>query len=86
MVGYLNAPSPFTDDGWYDTKDLVATKGDYIKIVGRRNELINVSGLKFMASDVERILMRYKDIIFVKVYAKNNPITGPALRGNGSNC
>lgn len=76
MVGYLNAPSPFTDDGWYDTKDLVATKGDYIKIVGRRNELINVSGLKFMASDVERILMRYKDVIFVKVYAKNNPITG----------
>ena len=29
-----------------------------------------------MASDVERVLMKYRDILLVKVQAKENPITG----------
>ena len=36
MLGYLNAPSPFTDDGWFDTGDEVLQKGDYIKILARK--------------------------------------------------
>lgn len=76
MIGYLNYPSPFDEDGWYDTRDVVQEKNGFFKIVGRDSEIINVSGLKFMASDVERILLRYRDILFVKVQAKNNPITG----------
>jgi acyl-CoA synthetase (AMP-forming)/AMP-acid ligase II len=27
MLGYLNAPSPFDAEGWYDTKDVVEAKG-----------------------------------------------------------
>ena len=54
MIGYLNYPSPFDEDGWYDTRDVVQENG-FFKIVGRDSEIINVSGLKFMASDVERI-------------------------------
>ena len=32
MLGYLNAPSPFTDDGYFITGDRVLQKGEYIKI------------------------------------------------------
>tara|TARA_Y100000310_G_C20604086_1_gene774586 strand:+ start:1247 stop:1492 length:246 start_codon:yes stop_codon:yes gene_type:complete len=32
MLGYLNAPNPFTNDGWFVTGDEVLEKGDYIKI------------------------------------------------------
>ena len=79
MLGYLNAPSPFDDDGWYNTKDIVEQKGDYIKVVGRDSEVINIGGLKFMASQVERKVLEYKGVNFVKAIAKENPITGQHL-------
>ena len=34
MLGYLNAPSPFTEDGWFKTGDAVEVDGEYIKILG----------------------------------------------------
>ena len=76
MLGYLNAPSPFDDEGWYDTKDIVKNSGDYYKIVGRTSDVINVGGLKFMASDVERVALEFPNISLVKAYPVNNPITG----------
>jgi acyl-CoA synthetase (AMP-forming)/AMP-acid ligase II len=76
MLGYLNAPSPFNDEGWYDTKDIVEVKDGYYKITGRINEVINVGGLKFMASDVERIALTFPNVLLVKAMAKKNPITG----------
>ena len=43
MLGYLNAKSPFDKNFWYCTKDLVQTgDDDYLKIIGRDNEVINV--------------------------------------------
>ena len=42
MLGYLNAPSPFTEDGWFKTGDTVEVDGEYIKILGRKSEIINV--------------------------------------------
>ena len=79
MLGYLNAPSPFDDDGWYNTKDIVEQKGDYIKVVGRDSEVINIGGLKFMASEVERKALEHDGVVFVKTIAKENPITGQHL-------
>lgn len=76
MLGYLNAESPFDDCGWYNTKDRVEEKDGYFKIVGRTSEVINVGGLKFMASEVERIALEYDEVELVKVEARSNPITG----------
>ena len=76
MLGYLNAPSPFDEEGWYDTKDVVEEKDAFYKVVGRTSEVINVGGLKFMASEVERVALLFQDVSLVKVYGKNNPITG----------
>lgn len=76
MLGYLNADSPFNSEGWYNTGDLVEQFEDYIKIVGRTNEIINVGGLKFMASEVERVVLEFPEIELVKVDSCPNPITG----------
>jgi long-chain acyl-CoA synthetase len=76
MLGYLNAPSPFDAEGWYDTKDIVEEENGCYKIVGRISDVINVGGLKFMASEVERVALNYPHVSLVKAYAKQNPITG----------
>ncbi len=75
MLGYLNAPSPFVD-GWYDTGDIVEQDGDYIKVVGRAKEVINVGGLKILPGEVERVALLHPDVLRAKVIGVANPITG----------
>lgn len=76
MLGYLNSESPFDQDGWYDTRDLVEQSGEFVKIIGRTTEVINVGGLKFVASEVERVALEYPGIAMVQVFPKDNPVTG----------
>jgi acyl-CoA synthetase (AMP-forming)/AMP-acid ligase II len=76
MLGYLNAPSPFDAEGWYDTKDVVEEKNGYYKVIGRVSDIINVGGLKFMASEVERVALEFPNVSLVSAYARKNPLTG----------
>jgi long-chain acyl-CoA synthetase len=76
MVGYLNADSPFDSDGWYNSKDIVEERNGYYKITGRTSEVINVGGLKFMPSEVERVALQFAGVELVKAEGKPNPITG----------
>jgi acyl-CoA synthetase (AMP-forming)/AMP-acid ligase II len=76
MLGYLNADPPFDAEGWYDTKDVVEQRGDWIKVVGRTTEVINVGGQKFMASEVERVALMFPGVSLVRAEGRNNPITG----------
>ena len=76
MLGYLNAESPFYDNGWYNTKDIVEEREGYYKVTGRISEVINVGGLKFMASEVENATLQFEGVEFAKVDGKTNPITG----------
>ena len=76
MLGYLNADSPFDDEGWYNTSDIVEERDGYYKVTGRTNEVINVGGLKFMASEVERVALQFDGVELAKAEGKPNPITG----------
>lgn len=76
MLGYLNAETPFDNEGWYNTKDIVEEQDGYYKVTGRTSEVINVGGLKFMASEVERVALQYEHVGLAKAEAKPNPITG----------
>lgn len=76
MLGYLNARSPFDADGWYNTGDVVRQEQGFLQIVGRTNDVINVAGLKFMASDVERVVHGFPGVALAKVEARSNPLTG----------
>ena len=64
MLGYLNAPSPFTPDGWFKTGDAVEMDGDYIRILGRASDLINVGGQKVYPAEVESVIQeRSEDVV-----------------------
>ena len=76
MLGYLNAASPFDAEGWYDTKDVVEERDGHYKVVGRVSDVINVGGLKFMASEVERVALMYPHVALVNAEGRQNPITG----------
>lgn len=76
MLGYLNAPSPFTEDGWFTTGDSVEVEGEYLKILGRRAEIINVGGEKVYPAEVESVIHEMPGVAEVTVYGEKNPITG----------
>lgn len=76
ILGYLNAPSPFDADGWYDTGDRVEQKGEYIRFLGRESDIINVGGQKVFPAEVESVLMQIENINEASVYGTSNPIMG----------
>ena len=76
MLGYLNAPSPFTDDGWFNTGDKVEVDGDYFRILGRQSEIINVGGQKVYPAQVESVVQEMPEVAEVSVYGEKNAIMG----------
>lgn len=79
MMGYLNAPSPFDADGWFNTKDKVEVRGDYIKILGRTTDLINVGGEKVYPIEVESTLLECDGVLDVRVYGEAHPLMGKVV-------
>ncbi|MDT5060713.1 MAG: hypothetical protein QOH63_1172 [Acidobacteriota bacterium] len=82
MLGYLNAPSPFTDDGWLNTGDAVEVDGEYLRILGRKSELINVGGEKVYPTEIESVILELESVRDVTVYGEKNPITGQIVCAN----
>jgi len=79
MLGYLNADSPFTKDGWFITGDQVLQNGEYIKIMGRKSEIINIGGEKVYPQEVENIIQDMKNVVEVTVYGEKNYLIGNIL-------
>jgi acyl-coenzyme A synthetase/AMP-(fatty) acid ligase len=76
ILGYLNAPSPVSADGWFRTGDAVEVDGEWIKILGRRTEIINVGGEKVYPAEVEGVLLELPGVAEAAVHAEPNAITG----------
>ena len=76
MLGYLNAPSPFDADGFFDTGDLAEVDGEWIRIVGRHTEVINVGGNKVLPVEVENVLLAMENVADVEVHGEPSPIMG----------
>jgi acyl-CoA synthetase (AMP-forming)/AMP-acid ligase II len=76
MLGYLNAPNPFDEDGWMNTGDMVQVDGEYIRILGRESEIINVGGQKVYPAEVESVLLQMENVKDAVVFGESNPITG----------
>ncbi|MBI5509931.1 MAG: acyl--CoA ligase [Deltaproteobacteria bacterium] len=79
MLGYLNAPSPFDAEGWFDTGDQVEARGDLVRILGRQSDVINVGGEKVYPAEVESVLLEMDNIRDVAVRGKKSPITGQVV-------
>lgn len=76
MVGYLNAPSPFDSDGWMCTSDQVEVRGEYMRVLGRTSELINVGGQKVLPIEVETTLLKADNVREATVYGVRHPLMG----------
>ena len=76
MLGYLNAPSPFTGDGYFITGDMVEVNGGYMRFLGRDSDLINVGGQKVFPAEVEAVLLQSRIVEEAVVYGQQHPITG----------
>lgn len=76
MLGYLNADSPFDEDGWYNTGDKVIIEDGYTRILGRDSEIINVGGEKVFPAEIESILLEMDNVKDVTVTGKSSPIIG----------
>jgi long-chain acyl-CoA synthetase len=57
LLGYLNAPSPVDEEGWYCTSDLVDVDGPWIRFRGRVSDTINVGGEKVAPAEVEHCIL-----------------------------
>jgi long-chain acyl-CoA synthetase len=76
MLGYLNAPSPITPDGWFMTGDAVEERGDYLRILGRASDLINVGGRKVYPPEIESVIQEVDNIAEAAVRGEPHPFTG----------
>ena len=78
ILGYLNADeSSLEADGWYRTGDLVEeAEGGYLRIIGRRSQLINVGGQKVHPAEVEQVIAEIEGVEACSVYAKPAAVTG----------
>jgi len=77
MVGYINGDSPFTEDGWFPTGDLVEIiEGGFLKIIGRKKEMNNVGGNKVLPREVEEIISEVEGVKEVVVKGEPNYLLG----------
>ncbi len=76
MLGYLNAPSPITVDGYFITGDRVELNGEFMRFLGRDSELINVGGQKVFPAEVEAILLECDLVEDAVVFGQRHPVTG----------
>ncbi len=80
MLGYLNASAPFDEAGYFNTQDVVEVDGDYVRILGRRSEIINVAGEKVYPAEVESVLLSAENVADVTVSGMPNPVTGMCVK------
>lgn len=90
MLGYLNADSPFDDEGFMDTGDEVEVRGDWLRVLGRKSDFINVGGTKVSPVEVESVLLEMPCVAEVAVVGRPHPLMGQVvearvrLHGDGS--
>ena len=78
VSGYVNHDNKnFKKDGWYATGDLVEQDAEgFMKIIGRKNKVINVGGLKVLPSEVEEVINSIEGVYESTVFGQENIITG----------
>lgn len=79
MLGYLNHPFIVSEDGWFETGDVVEETDEGYLIKGRDSEIVIIGGLKVYPSEVEDVLLQHPSVIDVTVSAEENQLLGNVL-------
>ncbi len=82
MLGYLNAPQPFDADGWYCTGDRVERDGDWLRILGRDSDWINVGGEKVSPQEVRAVLEELPYVRSARVAGLAHAILGEVVHAS----
>jgi len=78
--GYLGAAASLADaDGFVDTGDIVALRGDRYYFLGRVGGVINVGGQKVYPEEVEAALNAHPAVLAARVRSRPSPITGAVV-------
>jgi len=62
----------------------VEVDGEYLRILGRQSDVINVGGQKVFPAEVEAVLMAAGNIVEATVYGKPNPLMGSIVESKVS--
>ncbi len=67
-------------DGWFRTGDLAERLPDgSVRVLGRREELINVGGEKVLPAEVEGVLQTHPQVADCRVHAERNALLGQVV-------
>lgn len=81
MLKYLNAqevPSSLGPD-WFNTGDEVVQLNEYIKVLGRHGDLINIAGRKFFPSELENQIRDLEGVVDVTITTEKNEMIGTVI-------
>ena len=80
-LGYLSGQTAgFGDSGWFRTGDLAEQLPDgTVRVLGRRQELINVGGEKVLPSEVEGVLLAHPLVADCRVVAAPSTVLGQVV-------
>ncbi len=81
MLGYLNVDAPnatskLEQAGWFCTGDRVEQDGQWLRILGRDSDLINVGGEKVFPAEVETVIEALPEVLECAVSGEPHPLMG----------
>lgn len=79
MRGYLNADADIDEDGFFNTQDEVMLDGEYLQILGRVSEIINVGGEKVYPTEIENFIQELDNIQDVVAFGESNALLGQVI-------
>jgi cyclohexanecarboxylate-CoA ligase len=84
MLGYLDDPErteeAFTSDGWLRSGDLGRMDDDgYIRVTGRKKDIIIRGGLNITPSEVEEMLLEHPDVVDVSCVGMPDKVFGEKM-------
>jgi long-chain acyl-CoA synthetase len=84
MIKYLNFEEPSNSMGaiWFNTSDQVIVEDDFLRILGRSGDLINVGGRKFFPSEIENLIRDLEDVKDITITTEKNEMIGTVIIAN----
>ena len=79
MRGYLNADADIDEEGFFNTQDEVMLDGDYVQILGRVSDIINIGGEKVYPTEIENFIEELDNIQDVVAYGEFNALLGQVI-------
>jgi acyl-CoA synthetase (AMP-forming)/AMP-acid ligase II len=80
MLGYIAEDGHTFAEEWFNTQDRVEVDGDFIRILGRDSDLINVGGQKVFPQEIEEVLLRLDEVVSVRISSAPHNLLGQIVK------